>query len=223
MSLRDLQQKYGNTYIFYNKKIFFCQEFRDREDNDNYEVYGEIEGKDSNTWIPFDENKVTIQFPNTQYFTSQNQTWRFSRLPQRQWARGLCVQNTSWLNITKWLIDITDEFSPDAEPLRIGRYGDIPLCFESLKLLYTPQYPSILQAIETITLKCLVQALSENFYICPSIVHPEEFMIGSTCGFIGRLHPNERIITIHHDTVLQEFADMLNRTDQRNTWDLNRA
>lgn len=208
-SLDDLNRKYAGTWVLLGGNVVFLTEIADYSEEEK--TYTFCSATSNVSHGPIDLLQVIM--PNTMYFNNASfaekksknpAALRFSRLPKKQWKRSICKDNT-W--ITDFFAGITSHCKlrvhhPACDVESLGTAG--------ISRLVSPTYPEFHRALKLVeSFKSI--AISPEFAICLSHIHPERFLLRSLYGFVGEADSN--MIYVRYPPVEQEVRDYLRRNN----------
>ncbi len=198
-NLEDFRKKYKGTYIFLEfngkKELVFYAGDTDTTFKVQSAKYGDILIDEQTARESF-----TYCFPEIGLYNVDDKAHKFVRLPNRQWKRAPCADNTHMRSIlTSWLRD------------------SVPVNLRSLAQIYNPKYPKDLdQAISTLKTST---ALDLKFAV--SIGHLKDkntFLLWYGSSPIGVINPNLRTVELKTPHMYQEVKDFIKYKEP--TWTL---
>lgn len=94
MSNDDLNQRYANSYVLYNKKVHYISGFIIGSKGQPILVGTNHRGRDTNLSLEFDWQLLDTSRPESKWYEWAGALMHLSYQPRRQYVRGICRNNT---------------------------------------------------------------------------------------------------------------------------------
>lgn len=204
LTWEDFLQYYQSTYFrvvlpHFKQKIVVY--FRDVIDHQKYTFFADTENYKSMI-LRFDSSLVIdFSLPPVRMFDCNGIVYSFHRVPGRQWSRGVCNKNARIicpLNFMGWSM----------------QYWTLPILQSAWDSI---QAPSLQAAIEEIRNNNLVvsRTFDTNFWVSNHYeANKDLFWLWYNNQSIGSVNARTQTITIEFTQLIQEFNDLLKKTDQ---------
>ena len=212
-SIDDLNRKFQNTYIKLNGRLVFVREIV--EGDDEVTLFRVQDAKNGDEEVIGSEKNIEAIMPDRKFFNYKGKKKTplavlFYRVPRRQWKRSLCLENTRFIDPFREISDHCNLSGRTNVERGIIEWGQI-------ECLLNSEYPRILDALPELKVVRSV-ALSPEFMVCLSHIHPDKFLLRSLYNFIGEI---DKQIYLYHPPMEQEVRDFLYRTGQNLRINLN--
>lgn len=94
MSNDDLNQRYANSYVLYNKTVYYISGFIIGNKGQPILVGTDRRGRDTNLSLEFDWQLLDTSRPESKWYEWAGALMHLSYQPRRQYSRGICRNNT---------------------------------------------------------------------------------------------------------------------------------
>lgn len=195
-SLEDFRKRYKGTYVFLELNGTDYLVRYDQDNEEDFCFFSPIHGN-----ILVDENTarelLTIRFPKTGLYNTDEDAVEFCRLPERQWKRAPAQENT-----------IIVPFDRKINTL----YGKRTLTPELAHSLFYPEYPESLDIALEIKKKTV--ALNHKFGIyTPDNTKETRQVLFFLSQPVAWINKNNKTISMEFKPLHQEVKDFLNSSE----------
>lgn len=215
---KELAKKYSHTYaqvITKSDKRLATAYFQDFGFDDENMAHVDIQLKYEGH--PLVENRVWLKdlqilpMPKRKVFDSQGRTFVYSRLPNRQWRKGLCSENSQILDVTyNLLTSITNknEFTFNSSKTRIWT---VPTISDLFCPKYNRDFYAVINHLLREDTKDISKALSEIFWVSTYISAELPFLLYRYANPLAYYNNKSDTFTLLDKIYLQEITDFCNR------------
>ena len=215
---KELAKKYSQTYaqvmLKSERRLATCY-FYDFSFDDENTPYADIhlvyEGgisSDIRVWL---KDLVILPMPKRKVFDSQGKTFVYSRVPNRQWRKGLCSENSQLIDVTKQLLQVLPNKNAFSFNIVNGRVWSVNVTKDLFSPKYNDSFYDVITYLKREDSREISKALSEIFWVTSYISEKIPFMLYRYEVPLATYSDKTDTFTLLSKLYMQELLDFCTR------------